>query len=90
MFMSSIGLDQWPQISSSDTEVTRAFNGSIFELQTKFHEIFPEEEFLDIRANKDDHLQYQELHKIGYTVNLLPYYFTKIENGKFQKLMPTL
>ena len=71
IFCFSFDYDEWPTIHTVDKELMRPYNGSIFELRSKYHEIFKDVE--DKREEKDiEDVDSRRIFKVSYAINMLP------------------
>ena len=72
--------DEWPSTHTDDEKYIRAYNGSIFDLRSKYKEIFFEPEFDEI--NEDEGIDSSTIFKIKYTLNLITDFTFHIENDE--------
>ena len=75
VFEYEIGFDEWPQVHSNTEKMTVPYNGSVFQLRAKYHEVFEclgDEEKADRKGGDDGDGPPEPLYRMTYKLNLLP------------------
>jgi hypothetical protein len=73
IFLYEFDFDEWPQTHQEAGKCMRPYNFSIFDLRSKYHEIFPEPKFRDTLRELDDHMiDSSKVYKIRYRISLIP------------------
>ena len=73
IFSHVFDFDEWPSTHTDDSEMTRPYNGSIFDLRSSYKEVFHEDRFKILSEIDEDKVSSNNLHKIRYKVNMLPF-----------------
>jgi len=84
VFSFTLDFDEWPSIHTDDESYIRPYNGSILDLRNKYREVFPEESFEPLHLDDDENqVESNKLHKIKYSINLIPVLgeYIAFENG---------
>lgn len=71
IFAFQFDYDEWPSTHTDDNSYMRPYNGSIFDLRKKYHEIFFEEHFM-VHDDMEETVDSSKLYKVSYTVNMIP------------------
>ena len=73
VFSYEFDLDQWPTSHYNNAEEKRDYNDNIFLIGRHYETVFPEVEFIPIDVlSPEDQERLGLLHKVQYSVNLLP------------------
>jgi hypothetical protein len=74
VFNFAFDYDEWPSSHFDDTDVSKPYNGSIFDIRSRktYKSLFPEIEDMNDEDNVDEKGRKRQMYKIRYTANLLP------------------
>lgn len=74
VFNYSFDFDEWPSSHFDDSDVSKPYNGSVFDIRYKktYTDLFPEIEEMKDEDNLDSQGKKRQIYKIKYTINLLP------------------
>jgi hypothetical protein len=81
VFNYSFDYDEWPSSHFNAEDVSKPYNGSVFDIRYKrtYTSLFPEIEEMNDEDNVDETGKKRQIYKIKYTVNLLPRLASHIE-----------
>jgi hypothetical protein len=76
IFRFDFDFDEWPGTHPNDSDQSRPYNESIFNIRQHYSTVFPEPEFEEATnedgSMKDPSIDSSKIYKIKYSINLLP------------------
>ena len=74
VFNFTFDFDEWPSSHFDDTDVSKPYNESIFDIRSKktYKSWVPEIDDMNDEDNVDEYGKKRQIYKIKYTANLLP------------------
>ena len=91
VFYFSFEMMEWPSIHTNRNTVIRNYEYSVFAIRQHYLTTFPEDSYA--RIPEDVKMDTSELHKIEYSVNLLPYVAHHMESAigdKYSKFLDSI
>ena len=70
IFSFQFDYDEWPSNHTDDKTYYRPYNDSIFDLRSKYRDVFFEDDFRDI-SGRETPVQSDKVYKIKYSINML-------------------
>ena len=81
VFSVEFDFDGWPSTHTNSETILRPYNGSLFALRTSYSKVFPDIEDI-FKHEFDKKIDSGRIHKIHYSINLLPYFSQYVESEK--------
>ena len=72
IFAQEFDFDDWPATHTEEDEISRPYNGSLFDLRYCYRQVFPEEKYAVLTNKEIEMVGKSKIFKVKYTVNLLP------------------